>query len=140
METSTPHEYAYSLLSEGKYEELIDFVTPHVKAKSSWAEAILGQCYRMGEGVEQDLAIARHYFELSANQKDPQGHLLFGHHLLFEGQVEEGRAQLEAAYQADAMPAADYLAQSFFNESDKPGTAAFTLGLRWLEKSAEAGN
>ena len=94
MNTKTPQEIAYDLLSESKYAELIDFITPHVKAKDSWAEAILGQCYSMGAGVEKDLAVARHYYELSANQNDPHGQLLLGHHLLFEGNVEEGRKHL----------------------------------------------
>lgn len=140
MDTATPHEHAYDLLSEGKYDELITFITPHVKAKDSWAEAMLGQCYRMGAGVEQDLAVARHYYELSANQKNPQGQLLFGHHLLFEGDVEEGRKQLELAFEGGINSAADYLAQSFFNESNEPGTTEFAMGLMWLRASANSGN
>ena len=65
MDTTTPHEHAYDLLSEGKYDELIAFITPNVKAKDSWAEAMLGQCYRMGAGVEQDLAVARPHYHLA---------------------------------------------------------------------------
>ena len=129
MDNISLRERAYGLLTEGKYDELIEYITPHIEAKSSWAEAILGQCYQIGAGVEKDPVIARHYFELSANQKDPQGQLLFGHHLLLEGQTEEGRAQLESAYHAGMKSAADYIAQSFFTESDKPGTKSFSIGL-----------
>ena len=140
MNTKTPQEIAYDLLSESKYGELIDFITPHVKAKDSWAEAILGQCYSMGAGVEKDLAVARHYYELSANQNDPHGQLLLGHHLLFEGNVKEGRKHLESAFEGGSATAADYLANSFFNESNEPSTDTFALGLMWLEKSADSGN
>ncbi|MDC1425972.1 hypothetical protein N8339_03280 [Gammaproteobacteria bacterium] len=140
MSTKTPHEIAFNFYSEGNYKELINFITPHVKAKESWAEAMLGQCYQSGAGVEQDLAVARHFFELSAKQNDPQGMLLFGHHLLFEGYVEEGRRYLEAAYNAGLLVAADYLAGSFLNETEDQSSIAFELGLKWLQISAEAGN
>lgn len=113
MGTNTFHERAYALLSEAEYDELIVYITPHVKAKDSWAEAILGQCYSMGAGAEKDLAVARHYHELSANQNDPHGQLLLGHHLLFEGNVEEGRKHLESAFEGGSATAADYLANSF---------------------------
>ena len=47
METPSPHEFAYNLLAEGKYGELVEFITPYVRTKSSWAEAILGQFYQI---------------------------------------------------------------------------------------------
>jgi TPR repeat protein len=140
MDTTTPHEHAYDLLSEGKYDELIAFITPHVKAKDSWAEAMLGQCYRTGSGVNQDLEVARHYFELAAKQNDPYGKLLFGHHLLFEGNIEDGRKQLESAFEGGMSTAAGYIAQSYFNESDVPGSPAFDAGFFWLEKAATLGD
>ena len=140
MSTKTPHEIAFNFYSEGNYKELINFITPYVKTKDSWAEALLGQCYKTGAGVEEDLAVARHFFELSAKQNDPQGMLLFGHHLLFEGYVEEGRRYLEAAYNAGLLEAADYLARSFLHNTEDQSSIAFELGLKWLQISVEAGN
>jgi TPR repeat protein len=140
MSTKTPHEIAFNFYSEGNYKELINFITPYVKTKDSWAEALLGQCYQTGAGVEEDLAVARHFFELSAKQNDPQGMLLFGHHLLFEGYVEEGRRYLEAAYNAGLLEAADYLARSFLYNTEDQSSIAFELGLKWLQISVEAGN
>lgn len=140
MSKQKPQEIAHGFLSEGKCEELINFITPHVKAKESWAEAMLGQCYQSGAGVEQDLAVARHFFELAAKQNDPQGNLLFGHHLLSEGYIEEGRRHLEAAYNAGILAAADYLAGSFLNETEDQSSIAFELGLKWLQISVKAGN
>ena len=140
MSTKTPHEIAFNFYSEGNYKELINFITPYVKTKDSWAEALLGQCYQTGAGVEEDLAVARHFFELSAKQNDPQGMLIFGHHLLFEGYVEEGRRYLEAAYNAGLLEAADYLARSFLYNTEDQSSIAFELGLKWLQISVEAGN
>lgn len=71
MSTQKLHEIAFNFYSEGYYKELINFITPHVKAQESWAEAMLGQCYQSGAGVDQDLAVARHFFELAAKQNDP---------------------------------------------------------------------
>ena len=140
METVDPLEEAYRLLSEGNHEALIEVIVPHVKAKDSCAQAILGQCYQMGWGVEQDHATARHFFELSAAQNDPQGHLLLGYHLLLDGAIDRGREELESAFEAGASSAAGYLAQSFFSESEEPGSPGFEAGLAWLEKSAESGD
>ena len=140
MDSTSAHKYAYGLFSEGNYNELIDFITPYVKGKHSWAEAIIGQCYKMGAGVEQDLVVARHFFELSANQNDSQGQLLLGHHLLVEGDALEGRKQLELAFEGGLVSAADILAQSLFNESVEPGTTAFAEGMKWLKVSADSGN
>ena len=140
MSPQKPVEIAMEFYSKGNYEELINFITPHVKAKESWAEVILGQCYQSGVGVEQDLTVARHFFELAAEQDDPQGNLLLGHHLLFEGFIEEGRRHLEAAYNAGILTAADYLARSFFNKTEDQSSIEFELGMKWLQISAEAGN
>lgn len=140
MDAADPLEHAYRLLSEGKYEELIEVLTPLVKSKTSWAEAVLGHCYQMGQGVEQDHAVARHFFELSAAQNDPQGGLFLGHHLLQEGEVDRGRQELESAFEAGSSSAASYLAQSFFSESEEPGSLSFEAGLAWLQKSAESGD
>lgn len=140
MDAADPLEHAYRLLSEGKYEELIEVLTPLVKSKTSWAEAVLGHCYQMGHGVEQDHAVARHFFELSAAQNDPQGGLFLGHHLLQEGEVDRGRQELESAFEAGSSSAASYLAQSFFSESEEPGSLSFEAGLAWLQKSAESGD
>ena len=140
MESFSTQEKAYHLLSRGRYEELIEVITPRVKDKDSWAEAILGQCYQMGWGVEQDHAAAKHFFELSAAQNNSQGRLLLGHHLLLEGEIDRGRQELESAFEAGVSSAASYLAQSFFSESEDPGSIGFEAGLAWLEKSAESGD
>jgi len=134
-----PSYRAHKLLIDGEYDQLLVFIEPYLIERESWAQAMLGQCYRSGHGVEMDLSIARHYFELAANQNDPQGQLLFGHHLLYEGDVEKGRNYLEFAFEGGIRLAADYLAQSYFNESKEPGSEAFALGLMWLTKSAETG-
>lgn len=48
MDSTSAHKYAYRLFSERNYDELINFITPYVKDKHSWAEAIIGQCYKIG--------------------------------------------------------------------------------------------
>ena len=140
MDTQDPRYSAYKLFIDGEYDQLLDIIDPYLKKKESWAQAIMGKCYRGGHGVDLDLSIARHYFELAANQNDPQGQLLFGHHLLFEGNVELGRSYLNDAFDAGLPSAAGYIAQSFFNESDDPDSSSYQSGVDWLVKAAEAGD
>lgn len=140
MEVKTPSEVASELFITKRFDELIPFLSTFLKANEAWAQVLMGYCYQDGNGVEADRFVARHYFELAANQNDPQGQLLFGHYLLFEGDVELGRSVLRDAFDAGLHSAAGYIAQSYFNQCDAPGSFSFQRGIEWLTKAAESGD
>lgn len=140
MELKTPSEVASELFITKRFDELIPFLSTFLKANEAWAQVLMGYCYQGGNGVEADRFVARHYFELAANQNDPQGQLLFGHYLLSEGNVELGRSVLREAFDAGLNAAAGYIAQSYFNQSDEPGSLSFQRGMEWLTKAAESGD
>jgi TPR repeat protein len=132
------NQEAFELYAAQKYPELIDKITPLVSANNPWAQAMMGQCYMRGLGVESDRSIAAHYFSLSAQQGDPQGLLLMGCYLLDEGDVEQGREALVKAFDLGILVAAKYIAGSYFNEKLPVDSESFCLGKAWLLKAEDA--
>jgi TPR repeat protein len=51
-------------------EEQVKYLRPWVKKKKAWAQNMMGQAYRDGEGVKQSYEMARRLFEQAAQQGD----------------------------------------------------------------------
>ena len=49
-------------------EEIIKYLRPWVKKKKAWAQNMMGQKYRKGEGVKQSYEMAKKLYELAAQQ------------------------------------------------------------------------
>ena len=128
---------AAELFSENRHEELIVFITPFLGAKEAWSQVIMGQCCLGGFGLERDTDVALHYFSLSAQQRYPRAQLLLGHLCLQEGNHVQGREWLEEAYNSGFHVAAEYIVQSYLDNSPSPGSSDFESALTWLIKLAE---
>jgi TPR repeat protein len=50
------------------HEEVVAQTRPHVKKKKAWALVVMGQAYRLGEGVKQSYEMTTRLFEQAAQQ------------------------------------------------------------------------
>ena len=139
MENKTPNEIAHQLFIDEKFDELNAYLVPYLKANDAWSQVLMGYCYQLGNGVDIDKSVARHYFELAASQGDQQGQLLLGRMLLIDGDLSLGREYLIKAFDQGSKIAAHYISQSYFSESSDPATKIFAEGLVWLKYAAEGG-
>jgi tetratricopeptide (TPR) repeat protein len=60
-------------------EEAVAQIRPWVKKKKAWAQNMMGQMYRDGEGVKQSYEMARILYELAAQQGDADAMCSLGH-------------------------------------------------------------
>ena len=139
MENKTPNEIAHQLFIDEKFDELNAYLVPYLKANDAWSQVLMGYCYQLGNGVDIDKSVARHYFELAASQGDQQGQLLLGRMLLIDGDLSLGREYLIKAFDQGSKIAAHYISQSYFSESSDPATKTYAEGVAWLKHAAEGG-
>jgi TPR repeat protein len=62
---------------------------PWVKKKKAWAQNLMGQQYKKGEGVKQSFEISRELFELAAEQGDANAMLNLGNMYRYGQSVEQ---------------------------------------------------
>ena len=91
-------------------EETVKYLRPWVKKKKAWAQSLMGQRYKNGEGVKQSYQMARMLYEQAAQQGDALAMFNLGfmyeHGQGVEQSYEMARILYEQAAQkgdADAM-------------------------------------
>jgi hypothetical protein len=122
-------------------EESVERLRPWVDKGKAWAQNILGQKYKNGDGVEQSYQQARELYELSANQGDAGSQYDLGV-LYSKGQgVDQSYERAVEYYEAAARQG---LASAQFNLGSRYALGqgvekSFEKAREWWMKSAEQG-
>jgi uncharacterized protein len=82
---------------QGDYPRAVAAWRPLAEAGNADAQFNLGQAYRLGRGVPQDVAQAEHWFELAARQRHEQAGASLGLLLFQNGRAREAMPWIQAA-------------------------------------------
>lgn len=66
------HPYALWLMDNKEYDQAISLLHTAAERESADAHAELGRIYATGEGVDEDLALAKHHYEMAAASQHNQ--------------------------------------------------------------------
>lgn len=131
-------EMAYTL---GDYARALEILAPLAEEGDGDAQALLGDMYYFGDGVEESKDTAMAWFRLAADQGNPHGLFGVGFSLLHESSDESDHAQgLE--YIKQAARKGDLSAQNVIGQRYFYGVGveqSYELALNMLIQPAESG-
>ena len=123
------------------HEKRIERIRPWVEKGKAWAQCVLGERYRDGEGVDQSYQRARDLFELSASQGHPDAQYNLG--CMYEdGQgVDQNYERAVEYYEAAARQGYSDAQFNLGNRYYKGQGVeqSFETARAWWMKSAEQG-
>jgi uncharacterized protein len=118
--------------SKGDYQTAVkEWRDPALKGDPD-AQFNLGQAYKLGRGVKQDLAIAGDWYRRAATQGHLQAADSYGHLLHYQGKVSESLPYLQASSERGEPRAQYLLATELFNGTNvgKDWVRAYALMTR----------
>jgi TPR repeat protein len=125
--------------SQGDYRAALDEWLPYAAENDSRALFNLGQMYRLGQGVDKDMAIAEQYYRRAARQGHPaaRGNLGSIYYTRTPPQIDEALYYWRAAARDGDVRSQYLLGVQYFNGEHV--AKDHVLAYAWISLAAEAG-